>query len=185
MPSATSATSGAVAEHVRAAQGEAAVEPGDGRPHAREPQVGRAREAGRRPHGARGLRVVGGRDHGQARQRAQHGDVLERPVRDAVRAVVEARPDADDAHRQVVEHRAVADELVGAQGRERGDGVDERHVAGLGQARRHADHVLLGDADVDEAVGMALRERLDGHEAEVAGQQQHARIGGRRARSAP
>ena len=110
-------------------------------------------------------------------------------MRDAVRAVVEAGADADDAHRQVVQHRAVADELVRAQGRERGDGVDERHVAGLGQARRHADHVLLGDADVDEAVGVALGERLDGHEAEVAGQEQHARIGvgelGERARRRP
>ena len=167
----------AVAEHVRAAEREAAVEAGDRRSHAREPQVRGAGDAGRRPNRARGLGVVGGRDHGEARQRAQHGDVLERPVRDAVRAVVQPAADADDAHRQVVQHGAVADELVRAQGRERRDRVDERHVAGLGQARRHAHHVLLGDADVEEAIGVALGERLDGHEAEVAGQQQDARIG--------
>ena len=90
--------------------------------------------------------------------------------------VVEAGADAHDAHREIVEHRAVADELVRAQGRECGDRVDERHVARLGEARGHADHVLLGDADVDEAVGMALRERLDRHEPEIPGQEQHTRI---------
>ena len=97
-------------------------------------------------------------------------------MRDAVRSVVEARPDAHDAHREIVQHGAVADELVRAQGGERGDRVDERHVPRLGEARRHADHVLLGDADVDEAAGVAVGERLDGHEPEVARQQEHARI---------
>ena len=38
------------------------------------------------------------------------------------------------------------------------------------------DHVLLGDADVEEAVREALGERLERHVAEVAGQQQDARV---------
>ena len=41
------------------------------------------------------------------------------------------------------------------------DRVDERDEPGLGEAGRDADHVLLGDADVEEAVGEALGERLE------------------------
>ena len=37
------------------------------------------------------------------------------------------------------------------------------------------DHVLLGHADVEEAVGIALGERLERHEAEIAGQEQRSR----------
>ena len=71
--------------------------------------------------------------------------------------------------------RAVADELVRPQGGERHDRVDERDESGLGEPRRHADHVLLGDADVEEAIREPLGERLDDHEAEVAGQEHDPR----------
>ena len=98
-------------------------------------------------------------------------DVLERVVGDAVVAVVEAAADADDPHRQLVQDRAVADELVRAERRERRDRVDERDEARLGEAGRDADHVLLGDADVEEAVREPLGERLEHGEAEVAGEQ--------------
>ena len=50
--------------------------------------------------------------------------------------------------------RAVADELVRAHGRERGDRIDERDEARLGEPGGEADHVLLGHADVEEAAGM-------------------------------
>ena len=88
-------------------------------------------------------------------------EILERPVRDAVLAVVEAAADAHDAHGQPVQRGAVADELVRPQRRERGDGVDEGDHAAVGQARRHAEHVLLGHAGVDEAVREAIGETLD------------------------
>ena len=79
---------------------------------------------------------------------------------DAVVAVVDAAADADDAHGKPVQRRAVADELVGPHDREARDRVDERDESGLGQPRGEPDHVLLGDADVEEAARMALREAL-------------------------
>ena len=85
--------------------------------------------------------------------------------------VLEPAADADDPHRQMVQHGAVADELVRPERRERRDRVDEGDEPRLGEAGRDAEHVLLGDADVEEPVREPLRERLDHREAEVAGEQ--------------
>ena len=71
---------------------------------------------------------------------------------------------------------AVADEFVGAERREGHDRVDKRHVPRLREAGRDADHVLLRDPDVEEAVRMPLHERLERHVAEVAREQRHAAI---------
>src|SRR5690606_31498532 len=46
----------------------------------------------------------------------------------------------------------------GTAGEERPGGADERDQAGRGQSGGHAHHVLLGDADVDEAVRVGLLE---------------------------
>src|SRR5262249_61184240 len=86
--------------------------------------------------------------------------------------------DADDAHGQPVQHRSVADELVGPERGEGDDRVAEGDEAGVGEAGRHADHVLLGHTDVEEAVGKALDEGLEGVVAEVAGQEEETRVGG-------
>jgi hypothetical protein len=93
-------------------------------------------------------------------------------------AVLEAGADADDAHAKVMQDRPVAQELVRPQRGERRDRIRERDEAAVGEARRDPDHVLLGDADVDEARRKPLGELLQHGVAEIAGQQQDARMVG-------
>ena len=84
---------------------------------------------------------------------------------------------ADDAHRQVG-IGAVGADLLGAENRaERGEGRGVRHLAAGGHAGGRRDHVLLGDAEVEEAVGMARLE-LDGPvgAGEIGGQHDDAGI---------
>jgi hypothetical protein len=64
----------------------------------------------------------------------------------------------------------------GAQRRERRDGVGKRNQPRSGEAGRHPDHVLLGDAGVEKAFGIPIAERLERHVAEVAGEQHDPRI---------
>ena len=45
-----------------------------------------------------------------------------------------------------------------AAGQERRGGADERNEAAVGQSRRNADHVLLGDADIDQPIRKRLLE---------------------------
>ena len=182
-PSATSATSRP--SPIRSARPSAKrpSRPGDRLRLLAEPQVdGPGELLDRRQRGAR-LLGVGRRDDGDAGLDAHDPRVLERVVRDAVVAVVHAAADADDAHRQLVQDRAVAHELVAAHRGERGDRVDVGRVAGLGEAGRDADHVLLGDAGVPEAVGVALGERLEHGEAEIAGEQDDPLVASRRGRA--
>ena len=141
-----------------------------------EPEVDGSRHGAARDQGGAGLLVVGGREHGHPGLRAHHGDVLERVVRQPVHPVLETAADADDPHRQAVQHRPVADELVRPERGERRDRVGERDVPGLGEARRDPDHVLLRDADVEEPVREPLGERLDDGEAEVAREQDDALV---------
>src|SRR5205807_8859582 len=82
----------------------------------------------------------------------------------------------DDPHRELVENRAVADELVRSHRRERRDRIDEGDHPGLRKPGRHTDHVLFRDADVVEAVRKALAERLEHAESEVARQQGDAMV---------
>src|SRR5262249_58439629 len=93
-------------------------------------------------------------------------------------AVVEPATDTDDADGKPVEHGSVANELVRPQRGEGDDRVTEGDEAGVGQAGRRADHVLLGHTDVEEAIGKALDEGLEGVVAEVAGQEEETRVGG-------
>src|ERR1700676_2483723 len=90
--------------------------------------------------------------------------------------VLEARADTDDADREVMEYRAVANEFVWPQRGERNDGVQERDVPAVGQPGRDPDHVLLGDADVDELSRERLGERFERHEPQVRGEQQDAAV---------
>ena len=92
-------------------------------------------------------------------------------MRGARGPVFEAGAKADDAHGQVVEDRAVADELEWTQAREGADRIAERDEPGLGEAGGDTDHVLLRDADVVEAFGVSLAKRLQHREAKIAGEQ--------------
>ena len=129
-----------------------------------------------RQHGAAGLLGVGRGDHRQARLQPHDADVLQAVVAGAGVAVFEAAAHARHAHRQLLKDGAVPDELVRTQGGEGDDRVAEGDEARLGQPGRQADHVLLGHADVDEALRMAVGEGFQGHEAEVAGQEQDAAV---------
>ena len=73
-------------------------------------------------------------------------------------------------------HRSVADELIGPQHGESGDGIAERDEAGFGQAGRQAQHVLFGHADVEEAVRKGGGKGFHHHEAEIRGQQHHSPV---------
>jgi hypothetical protein len=95
---------------------------------------------------------------------------------DAVVAVVEARPDANDAHGKLVQDRPVPDELVGPHRHKRRDRVHVGPHARLGEPGRHPHHVLLRHANVVETVGEALSEGLQNIEAEIAGQQHDALV---------
>ena len=60
------------------------------------------------------------------------------------------------------------------------EGADEGHEADLGHARGHAQHVLLGDAHLVEAIGVGVLEELGlGRAAEVPVEHDDARIAGR------
>ena len=89
------------------------------------------------------------------------GDVLLRVMRCAERRIGDAAADTDDGHRQVLIAKIVADHLERAVEREGGDRVGEWPQAALRHARGHADHDLLGDAGIDEAIGKFAAEFRD------------------------
>ncbi len=71
------------------------------------------------------------------------------------------RPDVDDLRRFAA---LVVDLLVRPRREEAGERVDDRQRAAARHAARHRHHVLLGDAALDEALGVLPRER---HQAAV------------------
>jgi hypothetical protein len=166
--------------HVSTPPGGAAAEPGHDRAIVlAESVVDGAARLPRGAHRRRGLLVVGGCDHLHARLRAHDGEVFHGVVREPLRAVLEAAPDADDAHGEAVPDGAVANELVRPQRGEGGDRVHERHEAGLGEAGGDADHVLFGDPGVDEAAREAVAKGFERHEPEIAGEQYDPLVGSR------
>ena len=122
--------------------------------------------------GRRGLLRVGGADHGEPWLQAHDADVLEGLVGRPRRPVVEGTSRPHDAHGQVVQDGAVADELVGPEGGERCDRIHEGDEPGLRQTGRQTHHVLLGHTGVEEAVRVAVGEGLDHREAQVAGDEE-------------
>ena len=92
-------------------------------------------------------------------------------MREAVHPVLEPSADADDSHGEMVQHGAVAHELVRPEGRERRDRVREGDEPRLGEAGGDPEHVLLGHADVEETIREPLCERLHHREPEVAREQ--------------
>ena len=96
---------------------------------------------------------VARRDDLHVGQRAGDRDVLLGVVRAAERGVDDAGAHADHRDGEVLVAQVVAHHLEGAVERERRDGVGEGLQAFQRQAGADADHALLGDADVDEAVG--------------------------------
>jgi hypothetical protein len=75
-----------------------------------------------------------------------------------------------------VQHRSVLDEFVWTSSSERRNRVDKWEKAGFGQAGRYAEHILLGYAQVVEAVWMGLREWFYRGEPQIARKHDHPRI---------
>ena len=79
-----------------------------------------------------------------------------------------------DLHVQVRVAHGVADLVVGAPGAEHGERARERDVAGQRETRGHVDHVLLGDAAVEQAPGVSrVGELLGGGRAGQVGVHGH------------
>ena len=115
--------------------------------------------------------------------RSEQGHVLDPVVRGAVHAVVESAANTDDPHRQAVQDGTVANELEGPQHRETGDRVDKGNQPAIGQAGGDPNQILLGDADVDEAIRKGGDEGFENLIAEIAGQQHDPRIPTREAQN--
>ena len=106
------------------------------------------------------LGLVGGGHHDEAGQVGEEGDVEGAGVGRAVGADEAGAVDGE-AHGQALERDVVHDLVVAAlqEGRvDRGEGLH----AGGGEAGGEGDGVLLGDADVEAALGEALGEEVRG-----------------------
>ena len=95
---------------------------------------------------------------------------------DAVRAVIEPGADADEPDGEPMQHGSISEEFKRPHRCERRDRIGERHKAGFREARGHAEHVLLGDADVEESFRMRVPEGLENGIAKVASEQHHSWI---------
>ena len=105
------------------------------------------------------LCLVGGRHDDEARQAGEIGDVEGAGVRRAVGADETGAIDGE-AHRQALDGDVVHDLVVGAL-QERGIDGGERLQAFGGEAGGEGDGVLLGDADVERALGKLLAEAIE------------------------
>ena len=89
-------------------------------------------------------------------QRREQRDVARRLVRASLGRGVVGRAGADEQGADVLVAEIELDLLERALDEERRVAVDDGAHALLRQARGHADHQLLADADVDHAVGVAV-----------------------------
>ena len=105
------------------------------------------------------LGLVGRRHDHEARQAAEIGDVEGAGMGRAVGAD-EAGAVHGEAHRQALDGDVVHDLIVGALQEGRVDGGERLQAFGR-EARREGYAVLLGDADVEAAVGKFLGEQVE------------------------
>ena len=105
-----------------------------------------------------GFDGIGRVDDGHAGDGAHEGDVLVALVGCAVFTDGDTGMGGAELDVQVRIADRVADLLEGTTRREHGKGAREDGEAGKAQAGRDADHVLLGDTAVEEAVGVFLLE---------------------------
>src|SRR5712691_10060 len=141
-----------------------------------QPQIGRSVERDHGPGPQPRLDGIAGRDHRHVRQRPHDGDILRGVMGDAEVAIREAAADRDHLHIRPVIADVVADLLQAPQRAEVGDRVREDDLAAQRHPDCEPDHVLLGDAGVDELVGVLVRELLDHRVAEVADDKAHPRV---------
>ena len=114
-----------------------------------------------RNHGVARLDAVGRNDHGHVRERPHDRQVFGAVMGGARLAERDARMSGDDLDVQVLVADVRAHLLGAAQRRERGEGGDHRPQAGLGEASRHAEHGVLGNAHIEEPIRKLLSETPD------------------------
>ena len=121
--------------------------------------IDRAVEFQDRARRQRHLDRIGGRDHGHAGNGAERGEIFERLRRAAVGTDVETGMAGDDlgVAPRIGERQARL--FDGAQA-EDGEGRDDRDKTDRGQAAGRRHHVLFGDAELQQALGMALAEMM-------------------------
>lgn len=124
--------------------------------HPADPDEHRPFRSGRPAQRGRGFDRVRRDDDGQPSDRAQPGDVLDRMMRRAEFSVRDAGTHPAEFHVRLRVRDVGLDLFERAPGEEAGCRRDERDPAAVRQPGRDADHVLLGDPDVDQPV----RERL-------------------------
>ena len=109
--------------------------------------------------------TVAGANHSHAGDLPHQGQVFGALMGGAVLADGDAAVGADDLDVQMGIGDGVADLLVRAAGSEDGEGVGKGLQTGGSHARGNADHVILRDAAVEEALGISGPEvlRLSGH----------------------
>ena len=107
-----------------------------------------------------GLHVVGGAHDGHAGDGAHEGEVLAALVGSAVLAYGDAPVGGPDLHVQMGVADGVPDLLIGPPGGEHGEGGREGHQPHGAEARRHVDHIGLGDAAVEVALRKGLLENI-------------------------
>ena len=111
-----------------------------------------------------------------ARQAPQEGDVLTGVVTGPEVRVDQARAVAEQHDRQALVAEIQLDLLDNPARHERGQSVDDDLVALARQAGRHADHVLLGDAAVEELARVLPPETVEQRVTVIARQHHQVRV---------
>ncbi len=119
-----------------------------------------------------------GQDDDAALQMRDEGNVSVTMMAAAELRVVECAADGDEVQAQQLVAEIQLDLLVGALSDERGDGMHDRDKAGLVEASGHVDDGRFADADVIVATGASLGVGLENAVADVADQDDEARIAG-------
>ena len=143
---------GALAKHAGAAQDHLKAGLVDlrdlGAAHA---HVHRALDCCRQTDGGAGALIVGGHQDAHVGQCVHERDVLEHLVAAAVGAHGKAGVGGAHLDVELAVAHGVANLVVAAAGAEDGEGAREGDAAGERKARGDADHVGLGDTDIDQA----------------------------------
>jgi hypothetical protein len=129
--------------------------------------------AGRRARGWRISRY----HHDEAGQRAGECDILDPHLGRAVFANRDSGMAADQLHVEVRVGHAHPDLVERVAKEECREACRDRDLAARGQARGHANHIRLRDADIEKPVGELLREPFGaGRVADIAINDHDARV---------
>ena len=146
--------------------------------HARNAQEHRPLVDERVAHRGRGLHGIGRNNHGEVGEHTHPGEIFNGVMRGPKLAVSHTRRHGAELYVRPGVRKIDLDLLHGARGKEARRAANVRDHTAIGQPRAHAHHVLLGDADIDEAVRELLFEILELRRGErIVGHGAHACVG--------